>query len=161
MPLSQFIQYGYYLVLGALLVCVLWKGTGPMKRTILTILAVAAFSLTLAHVGLWPSPWYAIAMIGADVLALWVITRHPADKWQSVIGLTYVFQVTTWLAYLASMSFRGHANMDMVWWGLTIPALLQLFLVGGWFIGGRAARYWRRGADNSPVADPHRQGVAG
>lgn len=137
-------QIGYYLTLGALLFGILWKGTGPMKRTILTILGVALFSLALAKFGLWPSAWYAVAMITADTLALWVITHHPSNKWQSVIGLTYVFQIITWIAYLVSVNFYGRADMYLVWWGLTIPALSQLILVGVWFIGGRAAHIWHR-----------------
>lgn len=153
-------QIGYYLVLAALIAGILWKGTGTMKRTILTILGVAIFSLTLARAGLWPSLWYAVAMIAADTAALWVITRHPADKWQSVIGLTYVFQITTWIAYLASVEINGRADMNLVWWGLTIPALLQLVLVGGWIGGGRIARYLHRGRDNPPVSASHSQGVA-
>ncbi len=153
-------QLGYYLALGAVLVCVLWKGTGPMRRTILTILGVALFSLTLAKVGLWPSDAYAYSMIAADTAALLIITRHPADKMQSVIGLTYIFQITTWIAYLASRYIYGRADMNVVWWGLTVPAILQLILVGGWIGGARAARYWGWSHTDPLGANPHSSGVA-
>lgn len=154
------LQHGYYVALLALTACVMLKGPRAMKRTILTICGNALFSILLAASGLWPSLLYAGAMIAADIASLWIITARPAAKMQSIIGLTYVFQISTWVCYAASMEINGFSNMDAVWLGLTIPAIAQLVLVGGWLSGGRVGHYyrWLRPYTARAIAD--RQGVA-
>jgi hypothetical protein len=133
------IQLGYQVALAALTTGILLKGTWAMRRTICTVFAVMAAAWSLS--GLWPSVAYSLAMIAIDAIACIVITWHPAGRWQSVVGLSYILQIGVHIGRV----FNGD-NADLVsfWWGLSILAVLQMFLVGGWWIDGLdLPRRWR------------------
>lgn len=122
-------QTAYLYALSALTVLILFLGDGRMRRTVLTILAVmlAAWSLS----GLWPTVGYAWAMIGVDSLAIIAICWHPAGKWQSAVGAIYVIQVGI---HIGRIFLGDNTDMFAYWLGLSVTAIVQLMLLGGWGI---------------------------
>jgi hypothetical protein len=135
------IQLGYQIALAALTTAILLKGTWPMRRTIATVFLnmLAAWPLS----NLWPGVEWAMAMMLIDAIACLVITWHPAGKWQSIIGLSYIIQIAVHIGRI----FNGdNADMDSYWWGLSMLAILQVLLIGGWWLNdGLGLRLgWRR-----------------
>lgn len=128
-------QHGYEYALYALTLLILLTGEGRMKRTVLTILAVMFAAWGLA--GLWPSVPYAWAMIAVDSLACIVICTHQAGKWQSAIGLSYIVQV---IVHISRIILGDNCDMFGYYYGLSITAILQLLLLGGWWTTGIARR---------------------
>lgn len=123
------LQLGYQIALAALTTGILLKGTGPMRRTICTVFAVMMAAWLLAPY--WPSVFYSLAMISIDALACLVITWHPAGRWQSVVGLSYILQIGVHIGRI----FNGeNADITSFWWGLSLLAVLQMILVGGWWL---------------------------
>jgi len=148
------LQLGYQVALAALTTGILLKGSWPMRRTICTVFAVMLAAWLLS--GLWPTVPYSLAMIAVDAAACVIITWHPAGKWQSVVGLSYILQIGVHLGRVAN---GDNADMDALWWGLSILALLQMFLVGGWWINGLdLPRRWRN--SHPRAAKARRSGVA-
>lgn len=148
------LQLAYYLALAALSLGVALQGTGPMKRTAFVIWAVAVASLLLTP--LWPSTTYSFAMIVVDALAAVAILYHPAGRWQSAIGLTYVFQIAFHIGRLINAS---DADINSFYIGLSVLAVLQLALVGGWLFGGGFLYLVRWGGLNKSASHSRRQGV--
>lgn len=149
-------QRGYEYTLYALTLLILFTGDGRMKRTVLTILAVmlAAWGL----VGLWPTVPYAWAMIGVDSLACVAICLHPAGKWQSAVGFSYVIQVGI---HIGRIILGDSTDMFAYWLGLSVSAIVQLMLLGGWVIHDRLIRRLN-GSDHYPASsDSRKPGVAG
>ena len=105
-----------------------------MKRTAAAILAVLVASLILVQVLIWPSPNYAIGMMIVDAIAAWVILWHPAGRFQSLIGLTFLLQIGVHAGRLLN---GENADMFNYWLGLSLLAFLQLGLVGGWWVHER------------------------
>lgn len=123
------IQLGYQIALAALTTCILLKGTWPMRRTIATIFAVFVAAWCLS--GLWPTVPYSFAMIAVDAAACAIITWHWAGRWQAVVGLSYILQITVHIGRV----FNGdQADLNSFWWGLSLLAMLQILLVGGWWL---------------------------
>src|SRR5688572_14489429 len=98
MTIHQKIQIGYWIALGALTLCVILRGSPAMKRTVYTLVAVLAISLVLSAVGNWTAESYAIAMMTVDAVAAAIILIRPAGRAQAVIGLTFLLQITIYLA---------------------------------------------------------------
>jgi hypothetical protein len=148
------LQLGYKIALAALTTCILLKGTWPMKRTIATVFAVFVAAWLLSD--LWPSEAYAAAMIVVNALACVVITWHPAGKWQSVVGLSYILQIGVHVGRIAN---GDGADLVSYWWGLALLAILQLALVGGWWLNDTffLHRRWRNPYSRSSEA--RRSGV--
>jgi hypothetical protein len=148
------LQIGYQLTLAALTAYALLLGTGPMKRTAATIFAVMLVAWFLADA--WPGVNYSLAMILIDALACFIITLHPAGRWQSMIGLTYILQIGVHVGRIA----RGeNADINTFYWGLSLLAILQLLLLGGWMLHGIVGHpRWRRADPASPA--PRRPGMA-
>ncbi len=148
-------QLGYQIALAALCTLILLTGEGRMKRTVLTIFAVMLAAWLLKDG--WPSVGYAWEMIAVDALALVVICWRPAGKWQSIVGLTYIVQVTV---HFGRIIAGDAADINAYWWGLSLGAIAQLFLLGGWWFNEWLA-HRRLGRDNHPAsADSGHAGVA-
>lgn len=136
------VQLGYQIALYALCVLILFTGEGRMKRTALVILAVMWVAAWLGP--FWPSEQYAWSMIGVNSAALVAICWQPAGMWQSIIGLTYIMQVTV---HFGRIFLGDNADINGYWWGLSLTALLQLGLLGWWW--GRGHFAYRRGHDQA------------
>lgn len=147
MPLSALLQLGYQVTLAALTTGILLSGSAQMKRTIITVFAVMIAAWFLR--GYWPGVDYAVMMIGVDAIACIVITWHPAGRWQSVVGLSYVMQI---IVHLARIIRGDNVDFDLYWWGLSLLAFLQLFLIGGWWVHGKLVGRRRRNAPR-PVSN--------
>jgi hypothetical protein len=145
--MHAFMQFGYQVALAALVVGVFIKGADPMRRTVATIFAVMIVSLLCS--GLWPTPLYADAMILADAVACLIITWNPAGRWQSVIGLSFILQIGVHVGRLAAV----RPDMESYWWGLSGLAVLQLLLIGGWWINDVFLPFYRRWSGHHPL--PH------
>lgn len=145
---------GYKLGLAALSSLILLQGTNAMRRTICTVFAVMLAAWFLAD--LWPGLKYAAAMIGIDALACTIITWHPAGKWQAVVGLSYVLQIGVHIGRIFS---GDNADIYRYFWGLSLLAILQLLLIGGWWLHGRMGRNpdWSDSRSNLPRSS--RQGM--
>lgn len=107
-----------------------------MKRTVYVLLGVGLASLLLAEQNLfpsikWPTERYSVAMIAINAIGAWITLIHPFGKVQRLIGLTLLLQS----GVHAGRLLRGD-QFDMVsfWWALSILALLQLALIGGWWL---------------------------
>lgn len=136
-----------------------------MKRTILSLLFVGIASLFLAGdpaltlpfvglmlpgFGLWPTEPYAIAMMIVDAIAATVILYRPAGKAQALVGLTFLLQI----GVHAGRLMNGEAaDLNLYWWGLSLLAFLQIFVVGGWWIHERVSRRGAVHADG-PISRP-------
>ena len=146
----------YRIALGALVLGLMLRGTGPMKRTIITILAVYVVGY-VGGIWLWPSEWWAGLMMAVDTIACIVVTIRPAGKWQSVIGLSFIFQI----AVHAGRIFNGaEADINAYWTGLSILAFMQLFLAGGWLAHDRGYLSWiDRRNDRAAAAAAREKGV--
>jgi hypothetical protein len=145
-------QHGYEWTLYALCVLILISGEGRMKRTVLTLVAVMLAAWWLSP--LWPTEAYAWAMIGIDSAALVTICWHPAGRWQSIVGLTYVIQVAV---HFGRIIVGDATDRNGYWWGLSLSAIVQLLLLGGWWFVERFLR--PRGLDSDPA--PAHPGHAG
>jgi hypothetical protein len=155
--IQQYLQYAYWTLLGALMLCIMSRGSAPMKRTILTLAAVLAVSFVLTEALVWPSEEWALVMMGIDAIAATVILFHPAGKAQSAIGLTFLLQIGVHAGRVLNGS---QADLNLYWWGLSILAFLQLAIIGGWWVHERLSR---RGAVHRGGAAPdpaYRKGVA-
>ena len=141
-------QLAYQYTLYALSVLILLTGDGRMKRTVLTILAVMLAAWGLSD--LWPSVPYAWAMVAVDSIALVVICRHPASQWQSAIGMTYLLQVSV---HFGRIIVGDGSDIFGYYWGLSLLAILQLLLLGGWWSVGHIVRHYR-GNRVAAIADP-------
>lgn len=157
------IQLGYWIALGALMLCITFRGSGPMKRTAYTLLAVGMIGYLLAEQAVfpqlaWPTETYAILMMIVDAIGATIILIHPAGKVQSIIGLTFLLQI----GVHAGRVFNGQsADLNNYWWGLSLLAVLQLVLTGGWWVNEQLSRS-RAVHRDSPLASPaHRKGVGG
>lgn len=155
-------QYGYWTALCALVLVTMYKGSLPMVRTLAAMLWVGVLSLALASrrgFGIdWTGEDYALTMMAADGLAAAVVLIRPAGKAQSVIGLTFLLQMAV---YVARLLHGAAFDADAYWWLLSLLALLQLFVAGGWLIHERY--HWGPavpGRGRVPGA-AHRPGVGG
>jgi len=153
MTIYASLQLGYWIALAALTTCVLLKGSGPMKRTVATIFAVMLIQWAID--GWWPSVEWAAMMIAVDTLACVIITWHPAGRWQAITGLSYILQIGVHLGRI----FNGdNADVISYWWGLSTLAILQLLLLGGWWLHGLGLHFGR-GGSNKAVAQARNPGV--
>jgi hypothetical protein len=148
------IQLGYQLALAALTTGIFLKGTGPMKRTIAAVFG--SMVAGLAFSGLWPGEGWSALMIAFDALACIVITWHPAGRWQSVIGLSYILQIGVHIGRIAN---GDSADLVSYWWGLALLAVLQLLLIGGWWITDVFGFHLGRRNSRSAAAPPRHPGV--
>lgn len=127
-----------------------------MKRTIFSLVGVLIASMILVDWLVWPSENYALGMIVVDVIAAAIILWRPAGKAQAIIGLTFLLQIGVHAGRLAN---GEQADFLLYWWGLSLLAFLQLFVMGGWWIHERLSR----GGDvhaGSPLPSPaYRKGV--
>lgn len=137
--MTQYLQYAYWALLGALSLLTLFKGSAQMKRTALALLAVLAISFFLNAWLVWPSENWALAMLAVDAIAATVILFHPAGKAQSLIGLTFLLQMGV---HAGRVMNGDQADLTLYWWMLSIAAFAQLFIAGGWWLYERFP--WRR-----------------
>lgn len=134
---AHWLQVGYWIALGALVLGISAKGTRPMLRTILAIFVVGLASLVLADWLHWPSEQYALAMIVVDALGGAIVLMRPAGKAQKMIGITYLLQCAVHTARV----LRGEtADIGTYWGWLSALAILQLVIAGGWWIHDRVSR---------------------
>lgn len=132
-------QHWYWLALGALTLIVMIRGPRPMKRTALTLVANCILSLLFAWKMQWAaSETYSLAMMAIDALSAIVVLIKPAGKAQSMIGLTFLLQITVYFSRLLT----AEPNVDYFWWQLSVLAFLQLAILGGWWIHELGVR-WR------------------
>jgi hypothetical protein len=155
MSFTVALQLGYQIALAALCGLTLLTGEWRMKRTALAIFGVMLAAWLLR--GLWPGIGYAWAMIAVDSAALAVITWRPAGRWQAIVGLSYILQIATHIGRIAAAK---NADMNSYWWGLSIIAILQLLLVGGWWLNERSIRHRLRGCADTASAYSRSKSVA-
>lgn len=125
------LQTAYWIALGALVVLTWFRGSAAMLRTTLAILANGLVSLALARLLVWPSDSYTIGMIVVNFIAAGIVLVHPNGKTQKLVGLTFILQNGVHLAKL----FTGTgADLSIYWAWLSAFAILQLVLVGGWWL---------------------------
>lgn len=128
------IIWTYWGILAVMGVAITFRGSAPMRRTILTLVAVCVFQLFFAsYIAAPQTEAHAIAMFCVDALAGYIILRHPAAKWQSLIGATFVLQLGMHIGRLAA----NNPDMNFYFVGLSVTAFLQLVLVGGWWLDDR------------------------
>lgn len=128
-----------------------------MKRTAATIFAVFLCVVLLAPALEWPSPRYAWGMVAVDFVALAIICWRPAGKWQSMIGATYAIQIAI---HFGRIIVGENADMNAYWWGLSIAAILQLLLLGWWWISGLFPYRHRSRHCSQDIHPPDTLGVA-
>lgn len=150
------LQIGYWIALCALVLIISVKGCWQMKRSVFALLGVGIVSLILASVIDWTTPPYGLAMMAVNFAGAWVILWRPAGKIQSLLGITLVLQ----MGVHAGKLLRGaDSNLDYYYTALSVLAILQLVLIGGWWC--REWFTWHdRIPDRSAVPVPaHRKGV--
>lgn len=126
-----------------------------MRRAVAVIAIVAVAPMPLGP--MWPEIPYAFAMIGVDTAALLAITWNPAGKWQSIVGGSYLIQIGIHIGRIFSAE---KADINSYWWGLSIVAILQLLLIGGWWLNERVTRHRFRGVADPAPAHSRAKGVA-
>jgi hypothetical protein len=151
----------YKIALGALVLVILLKGPGPMKRTIGVMLGVYILQLALAP-WLWPTLWWSAAVAGLDLAAIRLVTWRPAGKFQSLIGWTFLLQAAAHSGRVIAELNHKIADMNSYWWLTTALAFIQLFLIGGWlihdYLGHRSDD--SNSVGHSKVHPAHTKGVA-
>lgn len=154
------IQLAYWWLLGALTFIVTVKGSQPMLRTACAILLSGLCSLIIhEYFFQFQTPEYALAMMAIDGVAAALVLLNPAGKAQSLIGWTFLFQIMVYGGRLTAEGAGYLIDLNAFWWGLAIPALIQLALVGGWWLHDRVPRrHPVRPARPAPAA-AHRQGL--
>lgn len=156
-------QIAYWMALGALVLLITFRGPGPMKRTVYTLLVVGLVGLLLAEQmpfpGLrWPTENWALIMMAVDTLGAIVILIRPAGKTQALIGLTFLLQIGVHAGRILN---GDSADLDIYWWGLSIPAVLQLVLTGGWWVNEQFIRPRAVHRVGPVAAGAHRKGMGG
>lgn len=126
------LRWVYSGLLGVLTVYILWRGSGPMKRTLATMGTIYLAQLALAP-SLWPSLWWTGAVAAMDVIGCVIVTWHPAGRWQSIIGLSFLMQFGMHMGRIIAELNNKIPDMNIYGWGLMLLAFLQLILVGGWY----------------------------
>ena len=157
------LQLAYWFATGALTLLVIWKGSMPMKRTIAAIVGVLFASLGIhGFVAPFPSEVYCLLMLLVDALAAAIVLIKPAGRFQALVGITYLVQCGLYAGYLGHPLINNEkGDINSLWTGLSILAMLQLALVSGWWLHERG--YWRSPVrSRSPAVDPaYRQGPPG
>lgn len=111
-----------------------------MVRTALAL--TANWSAHMLHAALFNEPSPVLFSIFADILTLIVIVSRPAGRMQGVIGATLWVQIGIGCGYFLSTLLGGYdvTNEVSYWRYLDWFALLQILLLGAWFVDG-AVRY--------------------
>ncbi len=147
------INWTYWGLLFVLAVFYAVKGSAPMRRTAITIVLVAMLEFVFAkHIAQSETLEHAWFMLLVDCLACIVITVRPAGKWQSVIGLSYIFQIGAH----AGRIIAANPDINVYGNGLTLLAFMQLALLGGWIASDRPGLL-SRGGDHRPLSPEARQ----
>ncbi len=151
------IMGGYVLLLCALVIVTL-RREEPMRRTALVLAAdmIAGYAYSFAVGTGWD---YSLWMIAVNALACVIITRHPAGRWQAIIGWSFILQIGTDVGRIASDLNSGSTDLNFVYWSTSVLAFAQLFLLGGWAIDERLGYPSRLGA-HLPAGKARHQGVA-
>lgn len=135
-----------------------------MKRTALTLLAVmlAAYAYSFGMPAIYDAPdWgYSAYMIGVNALACRMIVKHPAARWQSIIGYSMLVQIGVDGGNVAAQLYYGTSDAFLVYWLTTILAFAQLAMIGGWLLDGRFAGLGGYSEADSTLAPARRRGVA-
>lgn len=114
-----------------------------MLRTALTLLAdmLAAYAYSFTLGGGWD---YSLYMIGVNAIAAVIVLRHWAGKWQTAIGVCFIFQIGTDTGRVASEFYFGMSDDFVVYWMTTALAFVQLVFLGGWYASERLGYFDRR-----------------
>lgn len=151
------IFFGYLVLLGALVLLTV-KGDEPMRRTVWTLIAVTAFGFLFQYV--IATDWrYSAYMILVNALACWLITMHPASRWQALIGWSFVIQIGSDVGRVAVEINGGTSDMFLLYWETTALAYLQLLFVIGWGTDG-LLRHNCWGRSHPTPAPSHISGMA-
>ena len=108
-----------------------------MIRTALTLVAVCVISLAVNAIAPFPGEPYCLTMLVVDALAAAVVLIRPAGKAQALVGATLACQMGLYAGRLLN---GENADINHLWWGLSVLAFAQLFLVGGWWVHERVNR---------------------
>lgn len=139
--------WAYWLALGVLTVVSAVRGSIPMLRTSLVLCANCLFQLALAQFIPTDALAHAAIMFCADALACIAITLHPAGKWQSLVGFSYILQCGFHVGRIISPT----PDIFLYWDRLTFTAYLQLAFLGGWLIYvGLGSPNWKLHRDTPP-----------
>lgn len=102
----------------------MFRGNDGFRRTAM-VLMVTWVACTGAVVVLNDyAPWHVFLVI--DVLAAFLVTRHPSSKPQAVIGAIYLFQIVfhlTFALHLLTLEVGSRAD---------VATYLDLLAFGGW-----------------------------
>ncbi len=143
----------YGAMLGVLVVVSLLAEGRFMIRTTLALLAN-----WFAHIAYWlvtqdPTPYF--FSIGVDTLTSVIVLTRPAGRMQATIGWTLLTQIIVSFAYALSVKTGGYVveAEHRYWQILDGIALIQILLVGGWWLGGLGRRFLGYRPDRSGVGD--------
>lgn len=128
-----------------------WKlGTTQLRRTAVALicawLAAVVIAVTTGRYDMW------LAFIVIDAVAAWVVLAHPSSRPQAIIGLIFVIQISTHLAYaLVGSAVAQSMYLDM----LAAGGWLQIATLawGAIYGGGRKIEFGGPGGGNSAAAD--------
>lgn len=130
---------------------------GAMRRTIWTLSAVTVVA-TVYQLLLGNHWHYSVFMIAVNAAACRIITRQPADEWQSLIGWSFVVQIGMDAGRAASELFSGPGDITFLGDVTTGIAYAQLALVIGWGVHARMGSPVWRGRDNPVAVASHFEG---
>ena len=120
--------------------------------------AMALLANWLAHVAYWyathdPTPYF--FSIGVDTITSVIILTRPAGRMQAMIGWTLLTQIMVGFGYALSVKTGGYVveAEQRYWQILDGIGLLQILLVGGWWIGGLGRRFLGYHPDRGSAGD--------
>jgi len=120
--------------------------------------AMALLANWLVHVVYWyatndPTPYF--FSIGVDTITSVIILTRPAGRMQAMIGWTLLTQIMVGFGYALSVKTGGYVveAEQRYWQILDGIGLLQILLVGGWWIGGLGRRFLGYHPDRGSAGD--------
>lgn len=141
------------------------EGTAMIRTTAALL---ANWAVHMLHWGITrdPSPYFFSIVI--DAITSVIILTRPAGRLQATIGWLLLVQIMVGFGYALSVRTGGYvAQAEYRYWQiLDGVALVQILLVGGWWIGGMGRRLLGhhpdtgRSGDRSSVVPDDRAGVA-
>lgn len=137
------------------------SGNRGMRRTALTLAAVWLLCMIAVTTLRDPAPWWAFLLI--DLVACYIVTRHPASRPQAIIGALFLFQIMFHLIFAVHLAGLAVGSapasgfylslLAMVGW-LQIATLFWGAIYGGgnrhhgpavrWHLSDAGAAYHRR-----------------
>ncbi|MES2295269.1 MAG: hypothetical protein V4527_18375 [Pseudomonadota bacterium] len=134
----------------------LWR-PAAISRVIAAMVGCGIASLVLASFLVWTGDNYGIAMMAVDGVAAFIVLKPPPSLWQAIIGATYLTQI----GLHAGRIITHPSDTSSYYLGLSFMALLQLAVVGGWWLDERLLRRRPVHGPGAAPAPAHREGDGG